>query len=143
MSPLFVSACFSQGDAVCSVRVPAVNPVPVQGRHQRDVEGPAGCPRKETTLPPRLPAFCHLQRRTGGPNPGLARQCSWRPVLTLPTDLSNNILHCKSPAAQDPDCRTRCSVHEIASAVRTGQLTAFQKSNGGVYCCCTSMLDPQ
>ena len=73
VSPLFVSACFSQGDAVCSVRV--------QGRHQRGVEGQLAAPNVR-----------------GDP-------CS-----TLPTDLSNRILHCKSPAAQDPDCRTRCSV---------------------------------
>ena len=32
VSPLVVSACFSQGDAVCFVLVPAVNPVPVRGR---------------------------------------------------------------------------------------------------------------
>ena len=32
------------------------------------------------------------------------------PCSTLSTDLSDRVLHCKSPAAQDPDCRTRCSV---------------------------------
>ena len=37
--------------------------------------GPAGCPRKKTSLP----AFFHPWRRVRGPNPGLARKCSWRP----------------------------------------------------------------
>ena len=32
------------------------------------------------------------------------------PCSTFSTDLRDSVLHCKSPTARDPDCRTRCSV---------------------------------
>ena len=38
ISLLFVSPRFSQGDAVCSVRVPSVDPVRMQSRHQSGVQ---------------------------------------------------------------------------------------------------------
>ena len=121
ISPLFVSACFSQGDAVCFVRVPAVNPVPVQSCHQRGVEGQLAAPEK------RQPFRHNFEPSAirGDVREVLHENVRGDPCSTLPTDLSNSILHCKSPAAQDPDSRTRCSV-----VAKKGQ-GCGHKSNGG------------
>ena len=64
---------------------------------------PAGCPRIETnpsaTTSSLLPSveMCARSKSRSRKKMFVEDPCS-----TLPTDLSNRILHCKSPAAQDP-----------------------------------------